>query len=123
MLTDKLFVYGTLRPGSKNRYADLLPLNAEHLGIARVRGRLYRVSHYPALVSSQSNDEWAIGDLFSGVSPELLAELDSFEGSSYAREMTQVTLPDDTSVEAFIYGWTLPSNNLERIYSGDWLNN
>src|SRR6202012_4732674 len=50
MPSDLLFVYGTLMRGYSHPMARLLSANAEFLGQASCRGRLYRVKHYPGLV-------------------------------------------------------------------------
>ena len=43
MTSDHLFVYGTLMRGFDHPMARLLSRNAEFLGEARCRGRLYRM--------------------------------------------------------------------------------
>ena len=52
MISDLLFVYGTLMRGFDHPMAKLLAGNAEFLGPAQCRGRLYLVKHYPGLVAS-----------------------------------------------------------------------
>ena len=52
MICDRLFVYGTLMRGFDHPMARLLSANADFLGEATCRGRLYLVKHYPGLVLS-----------------------------------------------------------------------
>ena len=52
MTSDRLFVYGTLMRGFDHPMAKLLSANADFLGPARCRGRLYLIKHYPGLVLS-----------------------------------------------------------------------
>jgi gamma-glutamylcyclotransferase (GGCT)/AIG2-like uncharacterized protein YtfP len=120
MTHDKLFVYGTLRRGSNNYYAEILEKTASHLGQGAVAGRLYRVAHYPALVKAQAESENVKGDLFEGISAELLALLDDYEGDEYAREMVDVVLEDGGARQAYVYRYVLSAESLEWIRSGDW---
>jgi gamma-glutamylcyclotransferase (GGCT)/AIG2-like uncharacterized protein YtfP len=120
MTHDRLFVYGTLRRGSNNYYAELLAKTARHLGEGAVSGRLYRVTLYPALVKAQAEHERVKGDLFEGITAELWALLDDYEGDEYAREIVDVTMADGGTLQAYVYRYVLSSESLEWIRSGDW---
>ncbi len=113
-------MYGTLRPGSKNKHAETLMKTARHLGPATINGRLYRVTHYPALGPAQTKEDLVKGDLFEGVTTELLQRLDEYEGSAYSRVLAGVTLEDGTTLPAYFYRYALPTDQLEWIPSGDW---
>jgi gamma-glutamylcyclotransferase (GGCT)/AIG2-like uncharacterized protein YtfP len=115
-----LFVYGTLRLGSKNEYAAQLANTARHIGSATIPGRLYRVQHYPALAPPQSNQDLVLGDVFEGVTPELLERLDEYESAEYSRQLGEVTMPDGRTLTAYFYRYDLPTGHLEWIPSGDW---
>ena len=52
MISDHLFVYGTLMRGFDHPMARLLSRSADFIGEARCQGRLYRIKHYPGLVLS-----------------------------------------------------------------------
>ncbi|HEY3029085.1 MAG TPA: gamma-glutamylcyclotransferase family protein, partial [Bradyrhizobium sp.] len=52
MISDLLFVYGTLMRGFNQPMAQLLSRSADFIGEAQCRGRLYLVKHYPGLVLS-----------------------------------------------------------------------
>jgi len=117
---DRLFVYGTLRPGSDNKQARRLANSARHLGLATMSGRLYRVSHYPALVAAKLPEDSVKGDVFEGVTAELLQKLDEYEGSDYTRELAEVTTEDGRKLSAYFYRYALPTDQLEWIRSGDW---
>lgn len=56
-----LFVYGTLRRGGSNDMARLLPA-ATRISGARMRGRLFDLGDYPALVADASAG-WVEGEL------------------------------------------------------------
>jgi gamma-glutamylcyclotransferase (GGCT)/AIG2-like uncharacterized protein YtfP len=120
LLMDRLFVYGTLRPGARNEQAAWLAGSARHLGTGRIRGRLYRLAYYPALGSPLAEDDWVSGDLFAGVTAEMLHRLDQYEGSEYARELTDVTTPAGHIFPAYFYRFLMPVDALKWIPSGDW---
>ena len=57
MISDRLFVYGTLMRGFDHPMAQLLSRSADFIGEAKCRGRLYLIKHYPGLVlSDDAND-------------------------------------------------------------------
>jgi gamma-glutamylcyclotransferase (GGCT)/AIG2-like uncharacterized protein YtfP len=120
-MVDRLFVYGTLRAGCENEHALALAKSARFVGRARIRGRLFRVAHYPGLVAPHDQDEWVKGDLFEGVSAALLQSLDEYEGPAYRRQLALLTMDDGRSVAAYLYFYALPTDGMELITSGDWL--
>ncbi len=98
-----LFVYGTLRLGSKNEHARRLAENSRHSGVATMNGRLHRLGNYLALIPSQSKEDLITGDVFEGVTAELFARLDEYEGAEYCRQMGEVTMEDGRTVTAYCY--------------------
>jgi gamma-glutamylcyclotransferase (GGCT)/AIG2-like uncharacterized protein YtfP len=118
---DHLFVYGTLRRGSDNKFARLLAARAEFSGPARVPGRLYDFGRYPGARYADQPDQWVIGEVFHLDEPaKLLAALDDYEGLEYERALVSATLDDGRSIECCIY-WYVGSVPGEIIASGDWL--
>lgn len=125
-MTERLFVYGTLRRGSRHPLAGQLLAKARHLGEARYNGRLYRITHYPGAVPSSLPDEWVFGDLFELTDLDLLAALDRYEGcgptdpqpTQYVRQLQTVTLADGTTAETWMYVYTRAVEKRERIKSG-----
>jgi gamma-glutamylcyclotransferase (GGCT)/AIG2-like uncharacterized protein YtfP len=110
---DKLFVYGTLRPGSKNEHAQRLAENARHIGLATMSGRLYRLGDYLVLAPSQSKEERVTGDVFEGITAELFERLDEYEGADYCRQLGEVTMDDGRTLTAYCYRYAL----LEEVQS------
>src|ERR1700704_3254536 len=103
MISDRLFVYGTLMRGFDHPMAQLLSRSADFIGEARCRGRLYRVKHYPGLVLSEDPDDMVFGELYSLHQPDaLLREFDMYEAcgegfaapTEYVRQILPVTLGD-----------------------------
>ena len=130
MISDRLFVYGTLMRGFDHPMAKLLSRSADFLGPARCRGRLYLVRHYPGLVRSDDPAEIVFGELYRlRIHDELLRELDMYEAcgegfpepTEYLRRLIDVTLPDGTSGKAWTYVYNWPVAGLPIIESGRFL--
>ncbi len=130
MTSDRLFVYGTLMRGFDHPMARLLTANADFLGSATCRGRLYLVRHYPGLVLSDDPADIAHGELFRLREVNaLLREFDMYEAcgegfaepTEYVRRMLPVTLADGTAGEAWTYVYNWPVRELPLIRSGRFL--
>ena len=129
---DRLFVYGTLMRGFDHPMAKLLSANADFLGDATCRGKLYLVRHYPGLVLSDNAGDIVYGELFRlRARDELLREFDMYEAcgdgfkppTEYVREMLQVSLADGSASEAWTYVYNWPIAKLPRIASGRFIEN
>ncbi len=123
----RIFVYGSLRPGSGHPMAAWLAAHAVAEGRAQVAGRLYRVSWYPALViAGATAGERVQGELFRLPAPALLAELDAYEevrgqpDDEYRRERVTVWR-DGRPAEAWAWVWQREVGGLLRVPGGDWL--
>jgi gamma-glutamylcyclotransferase (GGCT)/AIG2-like uncharacterized protein YtfP len=129
MQTEYIFVYGTLRRACTTGAHQTYLANAEFVGSANVRGSLYRVSYYPALVLDDSAD-WVLGEVYRLSSNEQLQRLDAYEECTYPSlpdqeyQRKQITVITDkgTSLMAWIYSYQHPIAGLEKISSGDFLN-
>lgn len=112
MPTDLIFVYGTLRSGFSNPYAELLRASADYLGPANIQGSLYRVAHYPAY--REEPEGTVTGELYRLRDPEAtLARLDEYEDDEFERVLT--------SRGWWIYRYRFPLPEESRIVSGDFL--
>jgi gamma-glutamylcyclotransferase (GGCT)/AIG2-like uncharacterized protein YtfP len=130
MTSNNLFVYGTLMRGFEHPMAQLLSRSADLIGEARCQGRLYLVTHYPALVLSGDPADVVFGELYRLRAPnELLREFDMYEAcgegfaapTEYVRQMLSVTLGDEAVSEAWTYVYNWPVAHLTRIASGRFL--
>ena len=130
MISDRLFVYGTLMRGFDHPMAKLLSRSADFLGEAQCRGRLYLIKHYPGLVLSDDANDIVFGELYRlRARDELLGEFDMYEAcgpgfkapTEYIRQMLNVTLDDDSASEAWTYIYNWPVTGLPRIVSGKFL--
>jgi gamma-glutamylcyclotransferase (GGCT)/AIG2-like uncharacterized protein YtfP len=123
MTGERVFVYGTLRSGASNAWRMA---GGKLLGNGSVRGRLYRVSWYPALVLDETAGS-VCGEVHE-VTPEMLEALDLFEGISatdhsgeYRRVPAKVTTADGETISAWVWEWVADVTALEAIAHGDWL--
>lgn len=123
-----LFVYGTLRRGSRAAPAALLRAEARWLGVAEAGGRLYDIGGYPGLVAAE--DARVEGDLFAMTQPAaLLPMLDAYEECSaafaepheYRRERIAVHF-EGRDVMAWTYVYARAAERLVAITSWDAAN-
>lgn len=130
MISDRLFVYGTLMRGYDHPMAKLLAANADFLGQATCRGRLYLVRHYPGLLTSDDPADIVHGELFRLRERDaLLREFDMYEAcgegfaepTEYVRRMLSVTHADGTASEAWTYLYNWPVAKLPRVVSGRFM--
>ena len=124
--TPYLFVYGTLRKGIVNKAATMLSQCAGYAGPAVVRGRLYRLAHYPGLVLSGGAGDWVWGDVYAIDHPlPMFRILDTYEGRTAPREFERTTasvlLESGELVEAWVYVYARSTFGRRRIVSGDFL--
>jgi gamma-glutamylcyclotransferase (GGCT)/AIG2-like uncharacterized protein YtfP len=132
MISDRLFVYGTLMRGFDHPMAKLLSRSADFLGEATCCGRLHLIKHYPGLVRSDDPTDIVCGELYRLRERDaLLAEFDMYEAcgagfpepTEYLRTILQVTCADGIASEAWTYVYNWPVKNLPRIASGKFLEN
>ena len=130
MISDRLFVYGTLMRGFDHPMAQLLSRSADYLGPASCRGRLYLIKHYPGLVLSGEPKDLVFGELYRLRDRDaLLGEFDMYEAcgagfpepTEYLRRMLQVTHEDGAASEAWTYVYNWPVTGLPLIASGKFL--
>lgn len=113
---DHLFVYGTLRRGSNNKFARLLAEKAQFVGTARVPGRLYDFGRYPGAKRAEDPGESIVGEIFRLDDPgAILPALDEYEGPEFERALVSIT----DARECWIY-WYIGDDAGRRIPSGDW---
>ena len=130
MISDRLFVYGTLMRGFDHPMAKLLSRSADFIGEARCRGRLYLVKHYPGLVRSDDPADSVFGEVYRlRACDELLREFDMYEAcgdgfaepTEYVRRTVPVKRDGQTADEAWTYIYNWPVTRLPRIASGRFM--
>ena len=100
----RLFVYGTLKRGSDNRYARLLEANSEFLGTGRMHGRVFNLGPYPGAVPSKDPGDWVPGELFYLLNPaKIFKALDTYEGVDFSRTMVTIRLDSGEEMDSWAY--------------------
>jgi gamma-glutamylcyclotransferase (GGCT)/AIG2-like uncharacterized protein YtfP len=127
---DRVFVYGTLMRGYDHPMSKRLSAEAEFLGEASCRGKLYMIAHYPGLLHATDANDIVFGELFRLRDvEEMMALLDDYEHVGpdhdppllYLREMLPVTLGEGKVTEAWTYIYNRPVDETKRIVSGRFL--
>ena len=125
-----LFVYGTLLSGAGHPMAARLGREGRLTGPARIKGRLFDLGSYPALVETGSDDGDIHGEVHELTSPAAsLRWLDAYEGivpgregtCDYERVQRIVRLDSGDAITAWVYLYRSPVTGRRRIESGRWL--
>jgi len=128
-MTTRLFIYGTLRKGSRNSMHALLARDARFEGYAQISGRLYQLGEYPGLVPAEEPGTRVRGEVYVLENlPEVLARLDEYEGCGpnepkpheFVREQCEVALETGEKVLAWVYWYTGTVAGKDVILSGDY---
>ncbi|RMG53776.1 MAG: gamma-glutamylcyclotransferase [Gammaproteobacteria bacterium] len=128
-MNDRLFVYGTLLPGSPHPLARRLAAESDDLGPAQVPGLLYDLGGYPGLRHQPGTPARVQGRLLRLHDPgRSLPWLDAYEGCSprdpRPHEYRRVELPVQTAQGDRVTAWAWLWQGLPRgrlIAGGDWL--
>jgi len=127
MNNDLLFVYGSLLD-SDNEFGHYLIHNADLVGPALFKGRLYDCGEYPGALA-EDNGYDIKGSIYRlRNETTALAVLDDYEGfgpdqeqpNLFVREPTAVSSNNQT-IECWIYLYNLSVEGLTEITSGDYL--
>jgi gamma-glutamylcyclotransferase (GGCT)/AIG2-like uncharacterized protein YtfP len=127
MNNDLLFVYGSLLDGD-NEFGDYLMHNADFVGLANFKGRLYDCGEYPgALTDNKGYD--IKGNIYRlRDATAALAVLDEYEGSGADQEQPNLFIRkpmtatcNDQLVECWVYLYNLSVEGLTEITSGDYM--
>jgi gamma-glutamylcyclotransferase (GGCT)/AIG2-like uncharacterized protein YtfP len=127
-----IFVYGTLREDPSYEFSHFLAPNASPVGEAVVRGRLFDLGSYPGMALSDTPGELVRGELYEIDRNRLQAVLpllDEYEGCGpsdatpheYRRELVEVRTHTGATVKAWAYVLNRPTDDLEPIDSGDYV--
>ena len=127
-MTDLIFFYGTLMAGFERRRRTGMDQNLSYIGRAHIRGHMYDLGLYPAVVPAPEGQVW--GEVYRMADPEqVLRAMDDIEGyraddpdkSLYSRQQAHVRLADGRTDEAWVYFYNAPLGQAPRIDSGDYL--
>ena len=128
-MTNRLFVYGTLRKDVPNSTFQMLERDARFVGYARIMGRMYSVGEYPGLVPSRERGYWVHGEVYALENPpKTLALLDDYEGCGpedpepHEFERAEHTAVLESGVEdnVWVYVYRSSASDRQEILSGDY---
>ena len=132
-VTDRLFVYGTLRRSVGHAMHRWLGAHADYEGLATFQGVLYDLGSYPGVLPSSNPADRVIGEVYrlhDNAGRRVLRQLDAYEDydpdnvamSQYRREQRPVILePDGQTVQAWIYLYQRSTRHTRRIIGGDYV--
>ena len=127
-MADFVFFYGTLMAGFDRRRRAGIDTKLTYRGRGSIRAALFDLGIYPAAVPAPEGMVW--GEVYEMSEPEaVLVALDDIEGyrqedpdkSLYSRARADVTLPDGSVEQAWVYFYNAPLGRAPRIPSGDYL--
>ena len=127
-MAEFVFFYGTLMAGFDRRRRAGIDTKLTYRGRGSIRAALFDLGIYPAAVPAPEGMVW--GEVYEMSEPEaVLVALDDIEGyrqedpdkSLYSRARADVTLPDGSVEQAWVYFYNAPLGRAPRIPSGDYL--
>lgn len=129
-MAQHLFVYGTLMSGAGHRMGARLGRESRLVGPGVIKGRLFDLGSYPALVETGPADGDVYGEVYALADPAASFRwLDAYEGivpgreaqCDYARAERLVRLEDGGELTAWVYIYRAPVSGRRAIESGSWL--
>lgn len=125
MVTDYLFVYGSLLKNAKNEISVFLSFHAKLLGKAYFYGKLFDVSWFPGAVLSLDTTEKVYGSVYEITEVTKVFEvLDEYEGVAeklFKRVKVEAYLESENMLETWVYVYNHSTDRLKHIVSGDYL--
>lgn len=127
-MADFVFFYGTLMAGFDRRRRAGIDTKLTYRGRGSIRASLFDLGIYPAAIPAPEGVVW--GEVYEMTEQDaVLAALDDIEGyrpddpdkSLYARSEAEVTMPDGSVEQAWVYFYNAPLGKAPRIASGDYL--
>ncbi|TDL99740.1 MAG: hypothetical protein C4K58_00340 [Flavobacteriaceae bacterium] len=115
-----LFVYGTLLQKSENKWSKLLQENSKPIGKGHFHGELFDLGQYPGAKISLDSTQKVYGEIFEINSPEILLELDHYEGDQYTRDEVKI-YTEDQIITAFVYLLKGQMDSFPKIQSGNYI--
>jgi gamma-glutamylcyclotransferase (GGCT)/AIG2-like uncharacterized protein YtfP len=114
-MEERIFLYGTLRPGHAPREIADAVSRLWRIGAGTVRGRRYDLGAYPAVVLDDAAGE-VRGEIYVVPDAATLAQMDAYEGyyagdvagSLFVRVKTEVALDSGASEQCWVYVYNGP---------------
>lgn len=122
--TPYLFVYGTLKKGSRiPERQPPLEQKAHYLRDVTLQAKLYHLDEYPGAVLSDQEQNLVHGELYELKFPEeTLPGLDEYEGPDFKRSLVDVFFPEfGFPLECWAYLYQGPVAGLTPVPGGRFL--
>lgn len=130
MSREFIFVYGTLRKKHAASAYHVLARYCDFFGEGTLSGELFEVEGYPGVVESNKVGARVTGELYVINDPNnVFSALDEYEECTerfpqpheYVRKRLPIHLADGGVVKAWTYVYNRPTDSLEKIESGDYI--
>lgn len=132
-MTEHLFVYGTLLPGSAPDESAAAAAQLRPVAQGTVAGRLYHLGHFPGAVLDAGSGQRVFGTVFAlpqdpACLCALLRSLDEYEEfdsaapakSQFVRTRTLVSIDGGTTLDCWIYVYNRNVEGIPIIAAGRW---
>jgi gamma-glutamylcyclotransferase (GGCT)/AIG2-like uncharacterized protein YtfP len=114
-MEERVFLYGTLRPGHAPREIADAVSRLRRVGAGTIRGQLHDLGTYPGVVLDDAAGE-VRGEIFAVPDAETLARMDAYEGyyagdaagSLFLRVKAAVAMDDGASEACWVYVYNGP---------------
>jgi gamma-glutamylcyclotransferase (GGCT)/AIG2-like uncharacterized protein YtfP len=131
-MSERIFVYGTLREDPEHEMYRVLAKSAKFIGDGEVQARMYDLGAYPGIVPSSDSSERVVGEVYElrrERAEHALATLDDYEGlgaddplpHEYERIPVTVLLTSGRKMTAWAYVLANKNPIRPRIPEGDYL--
>lgn len=111
-----LFCYGTLQSPLVMKAVTGQAFSGQEATLDNWARFRVRGSEYPGIIPQA--DSTVHGKLYWDLGEGAMAKLDAFEGDKYERVLVQVTMPDGTSEQAYVYA--IKEDCREMLSSDPW---
>ena len=119
-MEQQLFVYGSLM-SSERAFALFAAASLRWVAAHLPNARLYDIEGYPIAVLGKGTVSGEVHWLDPAQLPDLLHQLDQYEGDQYVRQLCSVHLVTGEQCEAWVYlGDPDTAAHLPLIRGGDW---
>ena len=120
---DTFFMYGSLRRGMYNHY--ILKDKSKFISNAKIsRFKLLSFGSFPAVIPSDDENDFVVGELFKITDDEVITSIDRMElNYGYKRTFTKAIDEFGNEHDIIFYEYTKPQycENAEVVESGDWV--
>ena len=130
MSAEFIFVYGTLRKEASSSMSQVLSSYCDFYSKGYMQGQMYEAGGYPGVVESGNPEDVIYGDIFSINSPGILLPiLDEYEECTddfplpheYVRKKMSISMPDGSSLSAWVYVYNHDVAGFKLVESGDYI--